>query len=205
MTAQPTRAGRTPQQERSKRKVEDILDQAEAIIEAEGLGGLTMRKVAKGAGVGQATLYGYFPNLESLVSGVADRFADTVSVILAGIPDPEDGWTSVSLSDAYLTAFMKIYDEQRGAHQIFEAVPLDDAEVETELLTRTGYIERFSRTLQVIAPQISDEDAARIAMGYYRIADAFLWQDPMDLLEREPWHRLLRQTLRAYLAAAALD
>ncbi|WP_375593433.1 TetR/AcrR family transcriptional regulator [Algihabitans albus] len=205
MTTSETRAGRTPQQARSRQKVEDILDEAEAIIEAEGVGGLTMRKVAKGSGVGQATLYGYFPNLESILSAVADRMADAVTIVLSDIPDAEGSWTSDDLSDAYLCAFMRIYEEQRGAHQIFEAVPLNEAEVEAELLTRTGFTERFSRALQAIVPQMPNEDAARVAIGYYRIADAFLWQDSVALPDKEPWHRLLRQTLRAYLAAAALE
>lgn len=60
-------APRRPQQERSKRTVEAILDAAEVLLAAPGpVGGLNMRSLARAAGVGPATLYEYFPTLDAV-------------------------------------------------------------------------------------------------------------------------------------------
>ena len=50
---------------------EEILDAAVVLVDAEGLGALSMRRLADALGVGAMTVYGFVANKEELVSGLA--------------------------------------------------------------------------------------------------------------------------------------
>jgi AcrR family transcriptional regulator len=59
-----------------------MLDEATAIVETDGLDGLTMRKLATRCGVSPMALYGYVRTREELVAALIDRY-------LAEIPLPD--------------------------------------------------------------------------------------------------------------------
>jgi TetR/AcrR family tetracycline transcriptional repressor len=59
----------------------DVLDGAMAVLEAEGLDGLTMRKLATHLGVQAGALYWHFANKSALLDAMADR-------LVAGVGDP---------------------------------------------------------------------------------------------------------------------
>jgi TetR/AcrR family tetracycline transcriptional repressor len=59
----------------------DVLDGAMAVLEAEGLDGLTMRKLATHLGVQAGALYWHFANKSALLDAMADR-------VVAGVGDP---------------------------------------------------------------------------------------------------------------------
>lgn len=65
---------RTPTQERSKERVEKILAAAEALIVAHGVNNLQMNEIADRAAVPVASIYQYFPNRESVVGQLVDRY-----------------------------------------------------------------------------------------------------------------------------------
>ncbi|MEM6463743.1 MAG: TetR/AcrR family transcriptional regulator [Pseudomonadota bacterium] len=64
---------RSPKQERSRKTVEAILSSALRILEEEGFSGVTMQKIANGAGINVAAVYGYFPNKYQVVAEISDR------------------------------------------------------------------------------------------------------------------------------------
>ncbi|WP_280339637.1 TetR/AcrR family transcriptional regulator [Nocardia neocaledoniensis] len=70
------RLPRQPRQKRSKARVEQVLDQAHAIIGDRGLAGLTMQQLATDLGWPRPTIYKHFPSIESVVHGLAERHAD---------------------------------------------------------------------------------------------------------------------------------
>lgn len=51
---------------------EAIIGTARELLEEQGLGGLTMRRVAERLGVGTMTLYGYFPDKDTLLDAIID-------------------------------------------------------------------------------------------------------------------------------------
>ena len=65
----------------------DVVDGAIALLDAEGLGGLTTRKLGASLNIDGSALYRHFPNKEALLDAVADR-------LVAGIDDPlpETSW-----------------------------------------------------------------------------------------------------------------
>lgn len=82
-----TEARRAPTRGRLSRGV--IVDAAAAILAADGLAGLTMRRVAKELGVEAMSLYNH-------VSGKRDLLEGVVALKLAtlGTPDPAASWSS---------------------------------------------------------------------------------------------------------------
>jgi AcrR family transcriptional regulator len=59
---------------------ERILDAAEAIARAEGVGALSMRRVAAALGTGAMSLYNHVPNKDALLGGLAERVTADVEV-----------------------------------------------------------------------------------------------------------------------------
>jgi AcrR family transcriptional regulator len=64
-----------------------ILDTAAALVAEHGLASVTMSLIAQGAGIGRATLYKYFPDVESVLSAWHER---QVSDHLAELTDARD-------------------------------------------------------------------------------------------------------------------
>lgn len=52
---------------------DEILDRAIELLRENGLGGLTMKKVAERVGFTEPAIYRHFPNKQALLLGVADR------------------------------------------------------------------------------------------------------------------------------------
>lgn len=65
----------------------DVLNGAMALLDAEGLDGLTMRKLASQLGVQAGGLYWHFKNKQALLEAMADRLVEGV-----GAPLPPGPW-----------------------------------------------------------------------------------------------------------------
>ena len=84
--------GRQPQQERSRLRVEAILEVALALVVEQGAEALAMREVARRAGVQISSIYQYFPSKSSIIRELAKRdlvrvrllLQDAVASLLAG-------------------------------------------------------------------------------------------------------------------------
>ncbi len=78
---------RTPQQQRSRAKVDAILNAADQIVDARGVEALTTTLVAERAGMAVGTLYQYFASIDSIVDALVARhaaaFADELKAALA--------------------------------------------------------------------------------------------------------------------------
>ena len=73
---------RRPQQERSRLKVDAILDVADALVARTGTDALTTTAVAKGAQIAVGTLYQYFDGVPAILDALVARHADRFSGLL---------------------------------------------------------------------------------------------------------------------------
>ena len=71
---------------------ERILEAAVRLVDSEGLGAVTMRRLATDLGVGTMSLYTYVPNKEDLLDGV---IGIVISEIRIPVPEPTDPLGSV--------------------------------------------------------------------------------------------------------------
>jgi AcrR family transcriptional regulator len=103
---QATPLRRQPVQQRSARRVEQMLDASAQLIDEVGYEALTTTLIAKRAGVAVGSLYQFFPDKRAVVQALTqrnlDRFMSVVSERLAG-EDPRHWWDVVdSILDIYL-------------------------------------------------------------------------------------------------------
>lgn len=82
----PHRPARRPQTERLSRAA--IVETAITVADADGIDGLSMRRIADHLGVGAMSLYRHVPNKDTLLAEMTDEIAGRYPY-----PAPEPGWT----------------------------------------------------------------------------------------------------------------
>ncbi|MDQ3823468.1 MAG: TetR/AcrR family transcriptional regulator [Actinomycetota bacterium] len=98
--------------EAHRREVRDaIVDAAASLASARGVRGVTMTDVAHEAGIGRATLYKYFPDVESILVAWHDRQISGHVEHLTELADPPG--TAGERLEAVLTAYARIVHESR--------------------------------------------------------------------------------------------
>lgn len=73
-----------PTQARSRATFEAIIEAGAQLLVEDGFHNMTTNALAERAGVSIGSLYQYFPNKESIVASIIERFADRQFEILAG-------------------------------------------------------------------------------------------------------------------------
>jgi AcrR family transcriptional regulator len=71
-----------PQQDRSRVRLQALLDAAEDVIAESGLQGLAMREVARRANLPIASVYHYFPSTAALIRALVERHLEKMRGIL---------------------------------------------------------------------------------------------------------------------------
>lgn len=73
---------RTPQQERSRRSVDAILDATSALLIDHDPGAITMSAIGARAGVSKAAIYRYFPDRPAVIRALAGRYLERFDLFL---------------------------------------------------------------------------------------------------------------------------
>jgi AcrR family transcriptional regulator len=98
-----------------RREVRDaILDSTVALVSEHGLAAVTMSQIAEATGIGRATLYKYFPDVESILAAWHERQVNAHLQALAQIRD-RAGTAGERLA-AVLEAYALIVHESRAHH-----------------------------------------------------------------------------------------
>jgi AcrR family transcriptional regulator len=122
--------------------LETILDAAVELLDADGLDGVTMRRVAQRLDTGAASLYVYVRNREDLLLLVWDRIAGDTE-----IPGPETGDWRERLARLVLNSIANLNQHQDLALLGMAVVPLGPnslriSEAMTEILVESGISRR---------------------------------------------------------------
>lgn len=112
-------ARRVPTQARSRRRVEEMLDAAAALVRHIGVAEVTTRGIADAAGVPVATLYQYFADKEAVMLALADRdmaeMDEQVASTLAGLSEP----TLAELVEATMRTFVSVFHRRPAFVEIY--------------------------------------------------------------------------------------
>jgi len=109
--------------EEHRRAVNDAaLDAFAALIGEHGLASVTMSQIASAAGIGRATLYKYFPDIESVLVAWHERQIARHLHLLEQARDAADG--PAARLEAVLSAFALIQHEHQGHSPELPAVML---------------------------------------------------------------------------------
>jgi AcrR family transcriptional regulator len=100
--------------EEHRRAVGDaILDTTAALVAEHGLGSVTMSQIATETGIGRATLYKYFPDVEAILAAWHERHVAAHLAQLAAVRDQTND--AAERLDAVLRAYALItYQRPRG-------------------------------------------------------------------------------------------
>ncbi|GGN79550.1 hypothetical protein GCM10011579_064150 [Streptomyces albiflavescens] len=99
--------------EEHRRAVRDtVLEVTAALVAEQGLRGVTMSRIAEGTGIGRATLYKYFPDVESILTAWHERQIDGHLQELAALRD-RPGSPGERLT-AVLGAYARIQQRRHG-------------------------------------------------------------------------------------------
>lgn len=93
---------------------EAVLEVAQSLVARHGLRGVTMSDIAEGAGVGRATLYKYFADVESILLALHEQMVRGHMALLADVARQEA--PPARRMRAVLKAYAEIVRE-RGPHQ----------------------------------------------------------------------------------------
>ena len=87
------------------------LDAAAALVAERGLAGVTMSEIANETGIGRATLYKYYPDVQAIMVAWHERQITAHLDQLAAVRDHSQGTASQRL-DAVLTAYAQVSRQQ---------------------------------------------------------------------------------------------
>jgi AcrR family transcriptional regulator len=110
-----------PTQERSRRRVEQILDAAAAVVVRDGVEALSTQEIAREAGVPVASLYQYFADKDDVLLALAGRDMDEMDAEVAtalGEVGPDE-LTVGTLVRTTMEAFVRVYHRRRSFVEIY--------------------------------------------------------------------------------------
>jgi AcrR family transcriptional regulator len=132
--------------EEHRRAVHDAtLDTTAALVHEHGLAAVTMSQIAATAGIGRATLYKYFPDVEAILVAWHDRH---ITRHLHQLTEARDAAPPAGQLEAVLTAFALIQHQHH------------DTELPVALLHRGEHVARARRRLQDLVGELLAEGAA---------------------------------------------
>ena len=124
------------------------LDAVDTLIAAHGLRSVSMSQVAEAAGVGRATLYKYFPDIESLLGAWHERAIETHLAEVATVRERR-GDAADRLRAALETyAFILFETRTHGAASV------------AALLHRDGHVARAEKRLHGLVGELIEDAAA---------------------------------------------
>jgi AcrR family transcriptional regulator len=118
---------------------EATLDTAAALVAEQGLASVTMSRIAAETGIGRATLYKYFPDVEAILAAWHARHVTRHLEHLATVRDQAVGSAAQRL-EAVLTAYALITHERPQGTELAAVVHRGEhiAQVEQQLLGFIG-------------------------------------------------------------------
>ncbi|MFD9891590.1 TetR/AcrR family transcriptional regulator [Amycolatopsis sp. NPDC059027] len=118
VSADTTPLRRQPVQQRSAKRVEQMLDASAALIDELGYDALTTTLIAKRAGVAVGSLYQFFPDKRAVVQALTqrnmERFVAAVNERLTEL-SPEHWWDVV---DSILDIYLRMHREVPGFSKV---------------------------------------------------------------------------------------
>jgi TetR/AcrR family transcriptional regulator, tetracycline repressor protein len=151
----------------------NVVDGALALLDAEGLDGITMRKLGVSLGVKAGALYRHFPSKEALLDAMAERLLEGV-----GDPLPDSSWDEqlAELARRFRAALLSRRDGARVVAGTFVTEPNTNA---------AGAV----AVRALCAAGVPVEKAGWIAFAgmYYVLGHTIEEQAMTQLVERDEW------------------
>lgn len=117
---------RVPRQQRSRERVEAILNAAHDLIVEVGSDALKMSDIAARAGVPIGSVYQYFPDKPAILRELALRFMERVRGILAeGMRDITSKTEAIDRLDGLLDGYYQLFAAEPGSRDVWASTQSD--------------------------------------------------------------------------------
>ncbi|WP_395657397.1 TetR/AcrR family transcriptional regulator [Nocardioides sp.] len=110
---------RVPRQERSRRRVEGLLDAAARLVVERGVAALTTRDIAEAAGAPVASLYQYFADKEDVLLALAQRDMDEMDTQVAADLAAVEVLSVATLVRTTMAAYVAVYRRRPAFVEIY--------------------------------------------------------------------------------------
>ena len=173
--AQGVRQRRRPHQQRSARRVQQILDLTARLLEREGPNRLTTNLLARELGVSVGTLYHYFPNKHSILHVLGANWLEAWQRAFDAVAALTTERTTVAeFVDLAVENMLPVYRSQRGVQHLVQAMftlpelrALDEHQDELA-------IRRLTLMLRRLRVPGGAAERERLARLYLKISNALL-------------------------------
>ena len=129
--AEPSPLRRQPRQARSQERVRRILEAAEALFLAGGVGSTTTNAIAARAGVPIGSLYQFFPDKAAILRSLAQRYGELLHEELAAF---DQGEGSDLPLESYIARIVELTDRFFRDHPGYPAIFMDVQAATADLL-----------------------------------------------------------------------
>lgn len=164
---------RQPNQDRSRERVERILECATALIAESGSDAMRMSEVARRAGISIGSLYQYFPDKSAIIQTLAERYnACGRECIKAGLAHVQ---TVDELCDAFgalIDEYYAIFLAEPVMRDIWSGTQADKALREIELASSRENGADLVKVLTRLGSAVSEEERAASAFLIIHLGEA---------------------------------
>lgn len=204
-TAPPVAVRTEPVQQRSSDRISSLLDAAAWLIDDHGIDGLTTSDVASRSGSSVGVVYRYFPNIQSLLRGLAarnmERFTDRIQSAMAS--------TELGFLDA-LDATIDIYIDLVRTEPGFRALRfgdiIDERFIQPEITNNSVLAAEFSELYATRWGLTPSDDLSFDFEVIIEVADAMLHRAFVyDREGDERFIRRLRELVRESMSRHATE
>jgi AcrR family transcriptional regulator len=204
----PAQAGaRGPRQERGRRRIDEILDAAAALIGEVGAEAVTVQALAVRAAASKGSMYHFFPDRESVFLALAERHIGALRAALAAAREKRAAAVAGGTVDDAVEAFLRpVHDyvdqhpdlpRMMGEPASLQRLAAQRAALHTEVEGHAAWIVR-ARNPRLESGQVALVAAAMVAVMSAMRGDRVLAHLPGPDAARRETRRLLRAYLQSY-------
>ncbi|MBE9548395.1 MAG: TetR/AcrR family transcriptional regulator [Proteobacteria bacterium] len=122
-TKNPLQRRRAPQQKRSQKRINEILDATARLLAEVGLDDLTTVLIAQELGISVGSVYHYFPNKFAILYTVGERWLEDMTCVLEAV----ETWDMQELGidgfvDQYCDEMLRVYHQQISVLPLVQAM-----------------------------------------------------------------------------------
>ncbi len=183
---------KAPSQERSKRKVGEILSAARELLISDGLNQLTTNHIARQAGMSVGSLYQYFPNKQAILYQLYKDWLESFLQELSNFKMPEDIKDPIDRFEAMLDHFYLKWTSEKDRQilegELFKAMQLYPDLRELEQSHQSTFVQEFSTYMQHIGIRTSKEELEFISTYIIKLNDVI---SSLFYLDKYPEEKIL--------------
>lgn len=197
-----------PKQERSKAIVEAIYEATVRILPKIGSANVTTKKIAEFAGVSVGSLYQYFPNKQSVLSGILEMLAQAKTDEIQKKIEEIDGKTMEEATNAMVDLGLEVFlKEKEKTREVFRQAP-ELGKLPLLLKLRQSVVEKLADVMNKQFPNRPREECVRASFiavnSLMGVVHTMLYDDEQTYSVEELADEL-KVMFKAYFAASIVS